>query len=400
MLNFAIENGIIDIDTIQKKIEMNERKKFIEKHNYSIWEGKDGKFYTYLPDGESQRGKKLVKRTSEKAIEDEIVKFYKAMENEPTVSQVYSSWISEKMEYGEITRQTKDKYETNFKRFFENKYLPIANRKIRYIDEEILESFIKTAISKLELTQKAYSDMRILINGIFKYAKKKHYTSLSITSFMGDLEISEKSFKRNHKSDNELVFSKDEEHLIEQFIMEDQPTLIDLGIILAFKTGLRVGEISTLSWSDIGENKIHISKTEIRYRDDSGKYVFDVQNFPKSDAGLRDVIIAEDTKELMRKIKILNPFGEFIFMKNGKRIKGKSFTRHLYVICDKVGISKRSIHKARKTYATKLIDGNVPESVIKTQMGHTDIRTTFDHYYFNNKTDSEIQEYITKALSM
>ena len=75
MLNFAIENGIIDIDTIQKKIEMNERKKFIEKHNYSIWEGKDGKFYTYLPDEESQRGKKLVKRTSEKAIEDEIVKF-------------------------------------------------------------------------------------------------------------------------------------------------------------------------------------------------------------------------------------------------------------------------------------------------------------------------------------
>ena len=394
MLNFAIENGIIDIDTIQKKIEMNERKKFIEKHNYSIWEGKDGKFYTYLPDEESQRGKKLVKRTSEKAIEDEIVKFYKAMEDEPTISQVYSSWISEKLEYGEITRQTKDKYETNFKRFFENKYLPIANRKIRYIDEEILESFIKTAISKLELTQKAYSDMRILINGIFKYAKKKHYTS-----FMGDLEISEKSFKRNHKSDNELVFSKDEELLIEQFIMEDQPTLIELGIILAFKTGLRVGEISTLSWSDIAENKIHISKTEIRYRDDGGKYVFDVQNFPKSDAGFRDVIITEDTNELMRKIKMINPFGEYIFMKKGKRIKGQAFTR-LYVICDKLGIFERSIHKARKTYATKLIDGNVPESVIKTQMGHTDIRTTLDHYYFNNKTESEMQEYIAKALSM
>ena len=400
MLNIAIENGIINIDTIQKKIEMNERKKFIEKHTYSIWQGKDGKFYTYLPDEDNKRGKRLVKRTSEKAIEDEIVKFYKAKEDEPTVIQVYSNWISEKLEYGEITRQTKDKYETNFKRFFENKYLPIANRKIRYIDEEILESFIKTAISKLELTQKAYSDMRILINGIFKYAKKKHYTSLSITSFMGDLEISEKSFKKNHKSDCELVFSKDEELLIERFVMEDEPTLIELGIILAFKTGLRVGEISTLSWSDVGENKIHISKTEIRYRHDNGKYVFDVQNFPKSDAGFRDVIITADTKELMRKIKMLNPFGQYIFMKNGKRIKGQAFTRRLYVICDRIGIGERSIHKARKTYATKLIDGNVPESVIKTQMGHTDIRTTLDHYYFNNKTESEMQEYIAKALSM
>lgn len=62
---------------------------------------------------------------------------------------------------------------------------------------------------------------------------------------------------------------------------------------------------------------------------------------------------------------MLNPFGEYIFMKNGKRIKGQAFTRRLYVICDKVKIGERSIHKARKTYATKLIDGNVPESVIK-----------------------------------
>ena len=54
MLNIAIENGIINIDTIQKKIEMNERKKFIEKHTYSIWQGKDGKFYTYLPDEDNK----------------------------------------------------------------------------------------------------------------------------------------------------------------------------------------------------------------------------------------------------------------------------------------------------------------------------------------------------------
>ena len=54
---------------------------------------------------------------------------------------------AEKLEYGEITRQTKDKYETNFKRFFENKYLPIANRKIRYIDEEILESLLGVLVA-------------------------------------------------------------------------------------------------------------------------------------------------------------------------------------------------------------------------------------------------------------
>lgn len=399
LLKYAIESGMIDIDTIQKKVEMNERIKFIERHNYSIWQGKDGKFYTYLPDKKSKRGKRLVKRISKSAIDDEIVKFYKSLENEPTVKEIYTAWMAKKIDYQEITNQSKNKYDTNFKRFFENEYFPIADRKIKYIDEECLEKFIMVAITKLQLTQKAYSDMRILITGIFKYAKKKNFTDLSITTFMGDLEISERSFKKNHKTNCELVFSKEEECMIENCIMKDSPTMVGFGIILAFKTGLRAGEIAALSWSDIEENKIHISKTEIRYKDENGKYVFNIQDSPKSEAGYRDVIITSETQELIKKIRSINPFGEYIFMKDGKRIKGQAFTRRLYTICENLGITKRSIHKARKTYATNLIDGNVPESVITSQMGHTDIRTTKEHYYINNKTEIEMQQYIANALS-
>ena len=36
LLNFAIENGIICVGDIQQKIEMNERNRYIENHNYSI----------------------------------------------------------------------------------------------------------------------------------------------------------------------------------------------------------------------------------------------------------------------------------------------------------------------------------------------------------------------------
>ena len=51
LLNYAVENGIVDINTITKQIEMNERKKYLEMLNYDIWQGeKDNKWYTYLPD--------------------------------------------------------------------------------------------------------------------------------------------------------------------------------------------------------------------------------------------------------------------------------------------------------------------------------------------------------------
>ena len=57
MLQFALESGMIDESTIQEKMEMNERKKYLEKHPYKIWKGKDGKWYTYLPDKKKQEDK-------------------------------------------------------------------------------------------------------------------------------------------------------------------------------------------------------------------------------------------------------------------------------------------------------------------------------------------------------
>ena len=55
--------------------------------------------------------------------------------------------------------------------------------------------------------------------------------------------------------------------------------------------------------------------------------------------------------------------------------------------------------KARKTYATKLINGGVDESLVVKQMGHTSIDCTKNHYYFNNKSDEDAAKQIEKAIS-
>ena len=104
MLNYAIVNGIIDLSAIQDSIIMNERKKYLEKHIFSTWQENDDKYYTYLPDDNNKRGKRLLKRTTKDALDDAIIAFYKAEENEPTVEAVFQSWIDEKLEYGEIQK--------------------------------------------------------------------------------------------------------------------------------------------------------------------------------------------------------------------------------------------------------------------------------------------------------
>lgn len=396
MLNYAIENGMIDKSSLQKIIEMNERKRYLEEHPYEIWQGSNKKFYTYLPDKSYSRGKRLVKRSTIESVENAIVEFYKSTENEPYLEDVFKEWIFHKLEYGEIQKQTRDRYETDFDRFFNDS--KVAQVKFKMITEDMLEEFIRSTIHEMHLTAKAWSGLRTLINGIFKYGKKKGYTNISITSFMGDLDLSKKVFEKKIKDDSEYVFNKEEEQKIISQINSEKESLLGLGVLLEFETGLRSGELSALQWSDIKNGKISVTKTEIRYKDDVGNYVFEVRNSPKTDAGVREIFITPKASKIIERIRKLSGNNEYIFYKNGKRIKGKLFTSKLYRTCKNVGISQKSLHKVRMTYGTKLLDGNVPDRVVILQMGHRDISTTQKHYHYNNKTEQEAQEFVLKAL--
>ena len=73
-MKYALDSGIIDIPHIEELIQMNQRRELLEKHPYKIWQGKDKKWYTYLPSNES--GRILKKRITQKAIENDIIEYW------------------------------------------------------------------------------------------------------------------------------------------------------------------------------------------------------------------------------------------------------------------------------------------------------------------------------------
>ena len=392
-MQFIIQSGIINFDDVQNSMEAMKRKELLEKHPYKIWKGKDGEWYTYLP--RQGNGRVLKKRKSKSDLEKIIIDYYKE-QREILLSDIFQEWSSQKLEYGEIQKQTYDRYKTDFHRFFDNS--DIAEKDIRKIMEDDLELFIRETIRRKGLSNKAYGGLRLLIVGIFKYAKKKKLTEISITQFMGDLDLPKKCFSKKSIKDEESVFTDSEVEKISAYIKENV-SLINYGILLAFQTGVRVGELCTLKYSDIKGNKLCIRRTEVRYRGKDGKYVFEVRESPKTEAGNRDIILNSDAQRTLKAIRKLNPFGEYMFMSDGKRIKEKAFSVKIVKICRYVGIKERSMHKARKTYATKLINGGVDESLVVKQMGHTSIDCTKNHYYFNNKSDEDAAKQIEKAIS-
>lgn len=396
-MKYAIENGIVNPNDIQHKIEMKQREKYLELHNHKIWKNeKSGKWFTYLDD-DSKRGYSLKVRSSKKEVENLVVDYYKKKEEDPYIESVFYMWIDQKLEYGEISIQTYNRYINDFKRFFTPECL-LYGKRMRLITENELESFIKTTIKKFSLTAKSYANLRTLIRGMFKFAKRQHYTDISITTFFGDLELAKKSFKKKVICKEHEVFSEEEVKLITGYL-DSVYAIRELGILLAFETGMRVGELSGLKKEDILEKVIHVQRTEITYVDPkTEKRVCEVYDFPKSEAGDRYLIIPDSAQNTIKKILELNPNGKYLFMENGRRIRANAFNRKLTRVCDILHIPHRSMHKIRKTYGTTLIDQNVNESLVAEQMGHKDISTTKKYYYFCNKNKEDKEKQINNAL--
>ena len=394
VLQYAVDHDMLDVQYVQDQIEMLKREELLKKHPYKIWQGKDGKWRTYLPDEE--KGRNMKKRNTEAAIQDLVVEYWKEKLENPTVRELYDEWITDKLKRKEIVKETRDRYN----RQFDESLQEFGKRRIKTIAEFDIEDTILNAIYEHDLTAKGYSNLRTLFYGIFKRAKKKKMVDFSITEVIADMDISKKSFRKVIKTDEELIFSEDETDEVINYIMESDLDILNLGILLYFKSGARPGELVTLKPEDVMGRVLHIRRTEIFYKGDDGKNVYEVRDFPKTAAGIREVILPSSSEWILKEIRKLNPFGEYLFERNGERIRTYTFTSRLKTICRKLGIVKKSLNKIRKTYGTILLDNGVEESLVIAQMGHTDIKTTKRYYYRNRKNLQQKSEVIDKVSGL
>lgn len=385
LLKYAVDNGMIDLSYVQEQIEMKKREELLERHPYKIWEGKDGKWYTYLPD--RKKGRVLRKKSSRKAVEDDVADYWRQELENPCLRDVFEEWIDRKLEMGEISAPTYERYKIDFGRFCGD----ICDRRIKSVSQDEIEDFLIGCVVKFHLTTKSFSNLKTIVRGVFKRAKKKKYVDFSITETINDMEVSKKVFRSEKKPDADDVFDEDEFAKVGRCLCES-PDIVNMGLLLAFVTGLRVGELAALKWSDYDGICIRVQRTETRYRDGGGSYVYGIKDDPKTDAGIRDVVIPPGCLWVVKKIRLENPFGEYMFEKDGERVKTYSFRKRLYLVCDKSGVPRKSPHKIRKTYASILLDSQLSEKFITDMMGHTDIQCTNQFYGRNRKTKEKKAE--------
>ena len=394
LLREAIDSGIIDLSTIELSIEMVNRQTYLELHASKLWQGADGRWVTYIS---TSNGRRQISSNSKENLENKIVGYYREKIESPTLEDVFNEWQDERIKYNEISKGTFDKNVNEFKRFFKNSN--IKNHKIRYISEDELDLFIRATIADLELTQKAYASLRTIIRGVFKYAKRKRYTELSISTFFQDLDLSKRMFKRRKVDPRSQVFREDEIPMLIDWL-DKHPRVSNYGVILALQTGLRTGELAAIKFSDIEGDMLHVQRQEVKYKDiESGKLIHEIVDHCKTDNGDRYIYLTESALNTIKKIRLLNPFSDYMMFEKNHRVQTNTFNDRLKLACVKLGIPIRTMHKLRKTYGTTLIDNGVDESLIMKQMGHKDISTTRKFYYFANKSSDSERRQIINAIN-
>lgn len=398
LLKYACENNMIDLSVIQQEMLMKQNAEYLAMHPYGIWLGNDNYYHTIIRE---EGKKKQLKKKKQEDLEKAIIEYYKSRERFKTIDDVFEECYKEKLEYKLLKIQSYDKYSKVYKRFMKNNPEATDIRAIPFtnITEDDLDKLIYSTISSLSPTLKAFNDFKTILTATFKFAKKRKYTSISISHYLSDLDIPTNTFNKIHHDKTELAFTKDEECKMINKLFE-LGDIRALGLIVLFDTGLRIGELCCIRKSDIEDDFIRIHATEINYTDEStGKNKVEVQETTKTDSGIRDVYLTENGIKAVKLLLDISQDDEWLFFDKGKRIHEHGFRKKLYDVCDSLGIKKRSPHKVRKTYATKLIKADVSEQLIKEMMGHSDIVTTRRNYYVENSTPDEFREALHKASS-
>ena len=378
ILKYLADNNIVDMEAVKAKIEMKNRQELLEQHPYAISQGKDGKWRTYLPD--KAKGRIQIKRTSRKAVEDSVIDYWNAELNSPTIEEVFTHWNDHRFERGSISSGT---HLRNIQ-VFNRHYKDFGQQKIKDTTAEEFEDFLENQLALYQLTAKAFSLLKGITKGLINRAKRDHLISYNADSVLQELQISKSDFKRVHKEPEEEVFTEDELPIILNYLAKHLDVW-NVGILLMFLTGIRVGELVALKHSDINGNIIRVQRTEVKHLVRKGKYEYVIKESPKTDAGNRLLIIPEGYSWMTQVLNSLNPTDDFIFVNayRGKRnrLTTNSIRSRIIRVCGKLNLVPKSPHKARKTYLSILLDNNMDRKLVEALAGHVDISCTEANYH-------------------
>lgn len=382
-----VEHIILSKEAALKVLSMIKEKEILKKHKSKIYQGKDGYWYTYIPDRSKKDGRWKVRKPTKELVEAEVIKHFE--EDDITIEELFTTWNDRRCDLHKIKDSTASRNRYDFEKFFGT----IKDLKLRSLTPDDISNFLEEVVSEHSLSAKRFSSIKSILRGVLRRAKKLKLLDFEIEPIFQDLDISDKEFQKRRVDDSKEIFYDDEVDELIGYCKEHRSDLSTLAIALMFASGIRVGEAVCLKKCDILDREIVVHRIETQFRKDGANY-FEVSESSKTEAGIRRVVIPDAFGWILDDLIKLGG-DEWIFTGiHGKRMHTSQIRKRLYSVCRALDIPVRSPHKLRKTYGTILLDNHVDAKMIEKQMGHTDVLTTELHYHRDRKRTQQKRDII------
>ena len=172
-------------------------------------------------------------------------------------------------------------------------------------------------------------------------------------------------------------------------LLPNEDTKYKVAIILTVFTGVRLGELMGLEWTDVDfKNGIISINRSSQYLADMGVFT----KVPKTESSIREIAIPEFIISLLDEYKLWyeeqkSIYGELwtnsdrLFVQaDGKPMHPSTISKWFVKYVGQIGLPVINFHGLRHTNASLLVAQNIDIAVISARLGHAQISTTLDFY--------------------
>lgn len=183
------------------------------------------------------------------------------------------------------------------------------------------------------------------------------------------------------KKNEVKIFRNDALSALEKNLLTDTDST-KLGIYAALKTGMRLGEICALKWSDIdfNENTLKIRNTVTRIRkSDTEKGSELIIDRAKTESSLRTVPISSALLNVLLKMKEKS-VSQYVISDSDSFLSPRTFEYRYKQLLKKCGIEPLNFHALRHTFATRCIESGMDVKTLSELLGHAGVTLTLNTY--------------------